>query len=197
MRASVCARRVAGVRPSRRTRLRVAPAIVLVTTAAGVGAVPAEAGVIAAAAQSCVAADAAPGAQSDVVLRRSVRCIVNSARRARGLPALRRSRRLGRAASAHAADMVANHYFAHERPGWTLTSRLRAVGWTRDAGEAIAFGCGGLGTPAAVVSSWMTSPPHRAILLSTVFRRAGIGLAVDSPVTMPCTAAGTWVLDAG
>jgi len=197
MRACVCARRSAGVRPSRRTRLRVAPAIVLVTAAAGIGAAPAGAGVIAAAAQSCVAAHAAPGAASDVILRRSVRCIVNGARRATGLPSLRGSRRLGRAAAAQAADMVANHYFAHERPGWTLSSRLRAVGWTRGAGEAIAFGCGGLGSPAAVVSTWMTSPPHRAILLSPAFRRAGIGLAVGSPVAMPCTEAGTWVLDAG
>jgi uncharacterized protein YkwD len=197
MRACVRARRRAGVRPSPRARLCLAPAIVLVSAAAGVAAAPAHADAVAASAQACVGADAAPDGESSVILRRAVRCIVNNARRAGGLPVLRRSRRLGHAASAHAADMVANHYFAHERPGWTLISRLRAVGWTRDAGEAIAFGCGGLGTPAAVVSSWMTSPPHRAILLGTAFRRAGIGLAVGSPVTMPCTAAGTWVLDAG
>jgi uncharacterized protein YkwD len=197
MRATVRARRRAGVRPSRRARLRLAPAIVLVTAASGVAAAPAHADAVGAPAQACAGADAAPDGESSVILRRAVRCIVNNARSARGLPVLRRSRRLGRAAAAHAADMVANHYFAHERPGWTLTSRLRSVGWTRDAGEAIAFGCGGLGTPAAVVSSWMTSPPHLAILLSATFRRVGIGLAVGSPVTMPCTAAGTWVLDAG
>ena len=92
--------------------------------------------------------------------------------------------------------MVARRYFAHERPGWTLPIRMQAVGWTGTVGEAIAWGCGGDGTPRAVLDSWLESPPHRAIVLGP-YRRAGIGLAVGAPVALACSGAGTWVLDAG
>jgi uncharacterized protein YkwD len=202
MRAHECARRIAGVRPSRRTRLRLAPLAMLAVaaTTAGVLAGAADADAATGAVlvrQGCAGTAAAPGARPRTVLRRAVRCAVNAERRARGLAPLRGSRRLAHAANAHAADMVAHRYFAHERAGWTLRGRLRAAGWNRDAAEAIGFGCGGLGTPAAVVQSWMASPPHRAILLSRIWRRAGIGLAVGSPLAMPCPEAGTWVLDAG
>jgi len=199
MRAHERARHIAGVRPLRRTRLRLAPlaVIAVAATTAGVLAGAADADAMSFARQACAGTAAAPGAQPNVLLRRAARCAVNAERRARGLAPLRGSRRLGRAANAHAADMVAHRYFAHERAGWTLTGRLRAAGWNRDAAEAIGFGCGGLGTPAAVVQSWMASAPHRAILLGRAWHRAGIGLAVGSPLAMPCENAGTWVLDAG
>jgi uncharacterized protein YkwD len=92
--------------------------------------------------------------------------------------------------------MVARGYFAHERPGWTLPSRLRAVGWNGAAAEVIAWGCGGLGDPRSIVDSWLASPAHRAIVLGP-FNRAGIGLAVGLPLALDCSGAGTWVMDAG
>jgi uncharacterized protein YkwD len=91
--------------------------------------------------------------------------------------------------------MVSRRYFAHERPGSTLLGRLRAAGWTgAAAAETIAWGCGGLGTPRAVLDSWLASPTHSEIVLGR-FRRAGIGLALGSPLPLDCHGAGTWVLD--
>ena len=135
-----------------------------------------------AARQACAAAAAVPGSAGDAALRRALRCVVNAERARHGLRPLRASRRLGAAARIHAADMVGRGYFAHERPGWTLPGRLRAAGWAGSASaEAIAWGCGRLGVPRAVLDSWLASPPHRAIVLGR-FSRAGVGLAVGSPL---------------
>jgi uncharacterized protein YkwD len=93
--------------------------------------------------------------------------------------------------------MVRRGYFAHERPGWTLRGRLRAAGWTGSAAaETIAWGCGSVGVPRAIVDGWLASPPHRDILLGR-YRRAGIGVAVGAPYATDCPGAGTWVMDAG
>ena len=150
-----------------------------------------------AARQACAAAAAVPGSAGDAELRRALRCVVNAERGRHGLRPLRASPRLGAAARSHAADMVARGYFAHERPGWTLPGRLRAAGWDGSASaEAIAWGCGGLGVPSAVLDSWLASPPHRAIVLGR-YSRAGVGLAVGSPHPIDCHRAGTWVMDVG
>ena len=194
MRTIVRARRIAGARPpclARRTRGTAAAAVL------ALGVAPAALAPPPAAARACAAAAASPGAAiSTRTLRGSLRCLVNAERGARGLAPLHRSRRLARAATWHAADMVTRRYFAHERPGWTLPIRMQAVGWTGTVGEAIAWGCGGSGTPRAILDSWLQSPPHRAIVLGP-YRRAGIGLAVGVPVALACSRAGTWVLDAG
>jgi uncharacterized protein YkwD len=194
MRLPACARRGAGARrPScaRTTRRAAAVTVVVLAVAAPAAVAPARAS-----AQACAASSAEPGSTTTFVLRRALRCLVNSERVGRGLAPLRRSHRLGRAARRHAGDMVAHRYFAHERPGWTLATRMAMVGWTGTAAEAIAWGCGGLGTPRAVLDSWLGSPAHRAIVLGP-YRRVGIGLAVGTPTAIACSAPGTWVLDAG
>jgi uncharacterized protein YkwD len=146
----------------------------------------------------CPDASSAPGSIDDGALRRALRCVVNEERDRLGLRPLRGSTDLGDAARSHAADMVARGYFAHERPGWTLPGRLRAAGWNGSvAAEAIAWGCGGLGTPSAVLAGWLASPPHRAILLAAKFTRAGVGLAAGAPYATDCPGAGMWVLEVG
>jgi uncharacterized protein YkwD len=123
-------------------------------------------------------------------------CLVNAARAAARLRALRGDSRLTRAATAQARDMARRHYFAHQRSGGpSLSARLRARGYRAGyVGEAIAWGCGTLATPAATVRAWLASPPHRAILLSRAFKRAGIGFS-RGPVA--CAGGALWVLDAG
>jgi uncharacterized protein YkwD len=140
----------------------------------------------------------ARGAKSKSARRRAITCLVNRARGASGLRGFRGSRALAVAAGRHARDMVRARYFAHQRAGGpSLSRRARRAGWRgRRIGEAIAYGCGSAGTPAAVVNMWLNSPPHRAILLSSSLRRMGIGVAGRSPV--PCGGrGGTFVLDAG
>jgi uncharacterized protein YkwD len=189
---SACVRRRAGARPKSRARRRAAVVAVTAAACALPGAAPADA-----ARQACAAAAGVPGATDGTALRRALRCLVNVERAGQGLRRLWGSRRLGAAARSHAADMVSHGYFDHERPGWTLLGRLRAAGWTGGtAAEAIGWGCGGLGTPRAVLDSWLESPPHRQIILGP-YNRAGVGLAVGSPLAIGCTGAGTWVLDVG
>lgn len=148
--------------------------------------------------EACRDASTAPGSVGDGALRRALRCVVNEERARHGLRPLRGNADLGDAARSHADDMVARGYFAHERPGWTLRGRLRAAGWSGSvAAEAIAWGCGGLGVPSAVLAGWLASPPHRAIVLGAKFTRAGVGVAAGAPYATDCPAAAMWVLDVG
>ena len=144
---------------------------------------------------ACPNANASPGDVGDAELRRAVRCIVNEERATRDLRPVRSQRSLGRAARGHARDMVERGYFAHERKGSTLRSRLRDAGWDGyRAGETIAYGCGSLGVPRAIVDGWLGSDGHREILLSRRYRRAGIGLATGMPYATDCPGAGTYVM---
>jgi uncharacterized protein YkwD len=149
-----------------------------------------------AAAAGCRGAGRTPSGASAGTLRSALLCVVNRRRAEHGLRALRPDRRIRAAAQRHARDMARRGYFAHQRAGGPdLTARLRRAGWSGRAwGEAIAYGCGAAGSPRATVRRWMHSPPHRAILLSGRYRRAGVGVGGRAP----CGARGaTWVLDVG
>jgi uncharacterized protein YkwD len=149
------------------------------------------------------AADAAcPGARATIAkaspdkLRSALLCLVNRKRTAEGLKALGPDRKLRRAATRHARDMVRRDYFAHQRAGGPdLTERLERAGWNGSAwGETIAYGCGATGSPKRTLRAWMHSPPHRAVILSGTYRRGGIGVGAEAP----CGDRGAiWVLDVG
>ena len=146
------------------------------------------------AAQPCPGAGRRSGARAR---RIAVGCLVNKERTSAGLRGFRWSRSLGRAATRHARDMARRGYFSHRRSGGpTLARRVRAAGFRgRNVGEAIAYGCGSLSTPAAIVRAWMNSPPHRAILLS---RRSRVGIGIAGRPPVGCGGRGsTYVLDAG
>jgi uncharacterized protein YkwD len=144
---------------------------------------------------SCSGASARASSASPGKLRSALLCVVNRKRAANGLGALKLDRRIQKAATRHARDMVRNDYFAHQRPGGPdLTERLRRAGWHGSAwGETIAYGCGSSGTPRATVRMWMHSPPHRAIILSGTYRHGGIGVTGSAP----CGSGSMWVLDVG
>jgi uncharacterized protein YkwD len=146
--------------------------------------------------QSCPDARRRPARVGHRRARAALLCAINRARVAHGLPAWAINPSLRRAAGRHAADMVRRHYFAHVRAGGLdVLSRLRAAGWSGTAyGEALAWGCGTRARPRATVRSWLASPMHRAILLSPLYREAGVGVADRAPGG--CRG-GTWVLDAG
>jgi uncharacterized protein YkwD len=94
------------------------------------------------------------------------------------LTPLRRSAQLTRAAQIQADQMAAAGKLAHELPGSrypTMTSRLRAVGYTpKAAGENIAEG---YTSGAALLAGWMTSPAHKANILSAKYTETGVGTA--------------------
>jgi uncharacterized protein YkwD len=114
-------------------------------------------------------------------------CLVNQERTARGLKPLKLNRRLSKAAAGHARDMVARKYFSHDSlSGADFVDRIRKAGYVAprafpSLGEDLAWGSGSLGTPRAIVKGWMDSPGHRANILSSKFREAGIGVAIGDP----------------
>jgi uncharacterized protein YkwD len=89
--------------------------------------------------------------------------------------------RLAKAARLHSEDMAARNYFDHttpDQPPVQFSTRITAQQYTwRAAGENIAKG---QRDPAEVMSSWMSSPGHRANILNCGYKHLGVGLAVDS-----------------
>jgi uncharacterized protein YkwD len=149
-------------------------------------------------ARDCASASASSSSAAPATLRAALRCVIDVERTSRGLSPLPADAHVDTAAAGHARDMVRRHYFAHQRAGGpSPKQRMRRAGWRgHRTGEAIAWGCGSLGTPLATVRAWLNSPPHRAILLDAHWRGAGIGVARHAPVTR-CADGATWVLDAG
>jgi uncharacterized protein YkwD len=140
-----------------------------------------------AAAANCPFAGDQPESLSGAQIRYSVLCLLNHERRMHGLAALHQNGRLRKAATAHARDMVARRYFAHETPGGgTFVQRIVAAGYLQNAiswvvGENLAWGTGDRATPAAIVDAWMHSPPHRENILKARYREIGIGHVLGNP----------------
>jgi uncharacterized protein YkwD len=102
---------------------------------------------------------------------------INRQRAKHGLAGLRTSRRLARAADFHSWEMLDADYFAHEsRDGGSFDQRVRRYANHRSLGETLAMvgGCGH-GSARRVVRMWMNSSGHRAVLLSSTYRKVGIG----------------------
>jgi uncharacterized protein YkwD len=116
----------------------------------------------------------AAGAQARTVSssEASLLLTMNSVRTSHRLAALRVDVRLLRAARGHSADMLQRQYFAHG----SVLSRAQAQGARGPVfGEDLAWGTGV--TAQWVVTQWLASPAHRAVLLRPGFRRVGIGIS--------------------
>jgi uncharacterized protein YkwD len=136
----------------------------------------------------CPGADLAPsvgaasGAYSTALL-----CLLNQERDKRGLGRLAARPKLAQAATGHSESMRSAGYFSHDSPnGESFIDRIQGTGYTNGAsywalGENIGWGSDGLGTPQALDTAWMNSPPHRANILSRRFNQAGVGVAWGSP----------------
>ncbi len=94
---------------------------------------------------------------------------MNSVRASYGLPALRASFGLARAADAHSASMLRRNVMSHGR----YASRLRRYVRARRVGENLAWmsRC----DANAIVNMWMNSSAHRTVLLTRSFTRVGVG----------------------
>ena len=116
-------------------------------------------------------------------IRGAIACLINVTRSQKGLPTLKSSARLRKAAGAHTRDMVTRHYFDHQGPsGPSFVTRLQSVGyWPATAGENIAYGGGVLATPYAIWLAWMNSDGHRENILNPKVRELGTGVAFGAP----------------
>jgi uncharacterized protein YkwD len=153
--------------------------------------------------RACKHADAQAGQATQRQLSRATVCLLNKQRRARHMRQLRRSKRLGRAARGHSAEMAQSKYFSHNsRSGASFLDRIRRAGYLRRArrwsvGENIAWGTGALSTPRAIVRAWMNSPGHRANILQRNFRHIGIGISFGTPVRIAGRPGATYTTDFG
>jgi uncharacterized protein YkwD len=127
--------------------------------------------------------DLAPGQA-----RKAIVCLLNEQRRQAGVGPLDSNKKLQRAAQNHTDHMDGSNCFDHECPGEAdLSQRLEGVDYLIGSlvrwicGENIAWGPDKLGTPKAIVQSWMNSPPHRSTLLNGSFDDVGIGFAPGTP----------------
>ncbi|HEX5984249.1 MAG TPA: CAP domain-containing protein [Solirubrobacterales bacterium] len=118
-------------------------------------------------------ADAAPAVQERAML-----CLVNKARKARGLGPLDAVGSLARAAGRKSGDILRCDEFSHEACGREFTYWIERVGYRAcSAAENIAWGTGALGTPRSIFRAWMRSPGHRRNILGD-YEDIGIGLRI-------------------
>lgn len=101
--------------------------------------------------------------------------VTNKERQENGLPVLTLDPKLSDAAAKKAEDMFAQNYWAHNSPdGKTPWFFIRGAGYNYIyAGENLARG---FDTADEVVNAWMTSPKHRANVLSENFREVGFAV---------------------
>jgi uncharacterized protein YkwD len=120
----------------------------------------------------------APPARSLSTIVDTVFLLTNRERARASLTPLRRNADLARVAQLQAEQMAAAGKLAHEVPGSrypTLASRMKLIGYQyRSVGENVAEG---YTSGAALMAGWMTSPPHRANILSARYTETGAGMA--------------------
>jgi uncharacterized protein YkwD len=94
---------------------------------------------------------------------------LNNARAGYGLPRLRSTRALGRAADAHSRSMRRSNTMGHG----DFSRRIRRYTRSRKVGENLAWmsSCNAV----SIVHMWLDSAPHREIMLSRSFKRIGVG----------------------
>jgi uncharacterized protein YkwD len=144
--------------------------------ALGLGAAGAQGGEPAPAGR-CPGADSASA--SAARQQAAMRCLINAARAAHGLPALRPSPALARAAALKERLMLACHQFAHTpcgRPWDGVFTQAGYRGHTR--GENIAWASQSIASPRQVMSLWLHSPGHRANILRPGFVEQGLSVRV-------------------
>jgi uncharacterized protein YkwD len=109
---------------------------------------------------------------------RAMLCLVNQARKQRGLDPLTAPPSLARAAARKSADIIRCDQFSHEACGREFTYWIERVGYGGCGwAENIAYGGGSLATPRSIFRMWMNSSGHRRNILGP-YDDIGIGLQV-------------------
>jgi uncharacterized protein YkwD len=95
---------------------------------------------------------------------------VNEMRHSSGLPTLHASQALTDSSRSYARYMLRNDYLGH-------LASIQAGGKFLFLGEALAWHSGWRPRVAYTFSRWMSSPPHRAVLMSPTYKFIGAGRA--------------------
>jgi uncharacterized protein YkwD len=158
----------------------------------------------AAASTVCADANVHPNATNALTVDAATLCLVNQVRVAHGLRPLRANHELGRVARSQVTAMVSHDYFADVRPtGQTPLSLVAVTRYAAHAaefsvGQNIAWGTEGFTTPAHIVAEWMASQPHREVMLSSVYRNAGVAVLPAVPAILASSGVGaTYAIEFG
>jgi uncharacterized protein YkwD len=144
-------------------------------------------GASSASATSCPNPDVQVSGLSQAQMESSIGCLINEERTSFGLQPVRPNSDLRQAALSHSQEMVDEGYFEHTSPaGLTFIDRIQHTGYMNGVrswvvGENLVWGDEDLGTPQALVTAWMNSPPHRENLLRARFDEIGIAAVVGTP----------------
>jgi hypothetical protein len=113
---------------------------------------------------------------ASAITQSNILSLVNTTRLNAGLNQLTTNSLLQQAAQAKAEDMLKNQYFAHTSP-----SGLSPWYWIKRAGYVYHYSAENLAVHYTqsedVQQGWMTSPSHRANILSDKYKETGIGIA--------------------
>lgn len=128
-----------------------------------------------AASRSASIADARSSAGIDRI-ERDVINRLNHYRHAHGLRGVRLDGRMSAGADSHSRSMARSGYFAH---GSSWDSRARHYSHANSVGEIIGYTrhTSPHRQPHVMMSAWDHSGPHRSVMLTRHFTRAGIGRA--------------------
>jgi uncharacterized protein YkwD len=114
---------------------------------------------------------------------RAMRCLLDRARAAHGLPVLAVAPGLSRAAGRKSADILRCDEFSHEACGREFSYWIRRFGFfdadCSGVAENIAWGTGTFATPGSIFRAWMHSPEHRRNILGPL-ALTGLGVRVGS-----------------
>jgi uncharacterized protein YkwD len=152
----------------------------------------------------CPGADLHPTATNAPAVDAATLCLVDLVRAGHHRAPLRANRELGAVAASQVATMISWDYFADVRPsGQTplslvFVTRYPAHASSVSIGQNIAWGTGEDTTPARIVAAWMSSPPHREIILDGEYRDAGVAARAALPRVVGAGGRGaTYVMEFG
>jgi len=160
---------------------------------AAVGAIPASALATGAKAKAkrkpapCAQANLQPSAANAAKIDAATLCLIDRTRSANHLRPLRANRELQSVASSETVGLVGGNYFSDASPtGQSSLALVAAIPYGAHAARlstAQNLGWGTLSdaTPAGMVAAWMSSPPHREVILTAQFRDAGVGVVPAVP----------------
>lgn len=128
-----------------------------------------------------------------------VHALINTQRASNGLSPLAFDEKLASIARKHSQDMATRNYFEHDTPeGQTFSDRMVADGYNCaiTIGNTIYGGAENIfkesgysigSVPSTTVDGWMSSPGHRANIVTPYWRNEGIGVAESSDGTIYVT----------
>jgi uncharacterized protein YkwD len=123
-----------------------------------------------------------PGVERRAAIERAVGRELNRVRAAHSLQPLRIGDGLRVAAARHSRSMLELGFFEHTSPdGTSFDQRIRRFysdrGWRSWAvGETLFSSSTAQISAREIVTTWLESPPHRQVILSHLYRDAGVGV---------------------